>query len=78
MTPEQKRLVLEQLDRATREFQGLRSKSTYDDCSDQGDNETARVITILATTIERIAPPGTSYRTEAKRILTMWGGQLSS
>ncbi len=55
------------------EYDELRSRSEYESCSDKPDNEIARVITIISSTIERIAPPGSTYRTETAKILTMWG-----
>ena len=60
MTADQKKAVLEQLDRAAQEYNQLRAKSEYEDCSDQPAIETTRVITILSSTIERIAPLGSS------------------
>jgi hypothetical protein len=72
MMPDQKRLVLDQLDSTLREFEALQSKSKYGDFSDRS-NEATRVITLLAAAIARIAPPGSVYRSEADRILTRWG-----
>ena len=78
MTTDQKKAVLEQLDRAAKEYNQLRAQSMYEDCSDQPGSETARVVTIVSSTIERIAPLGSSYRTEAERILRMWGATNST
>jgi len=78
MTADQKKAVLEQLDRAAQQYNQLRAKSEYDDCSDQPAFETTRVITILSSTIERIAPLGSRYRIETERIFKMWGATNST
>jgi len=78
MTADQKKAVLEQLDRAAQEYNQLRAKSEYEDCSDQPAIETTRVITILSSTIERIAPLGSRYRIETERIFKMWGATNST
>jgi hypothetical protein len=73
MTADQKKKVLDQLDRAEREYTVLRAKSKYSDGSDQPEVDTTRIITILGATIERVAPPGSRYRIEAERMFKMWG-----
>ena len=49
------------------------AKSQYSDCSDQPETEVTRVVTLLGTTIDRVAPAGTRYRRESDRIFKMWG-----
>jgi hypothetical protein len=77
VTADQKKTIVDQLDRAEREFAQLRAKSQYGDCSDLPESERTRVIILLGSTIERVAPPGSRYRTESDRIFERWGAANS-
>jgi hypothetical protein len=72
MTPGRKKAILDQLDRAESEYAALRAKSQYEDSSDQPEREITKLNILLGSTIERVAPPGSRYRTEAERILKTW------
>jgi hypothetical protein len=58
---------LGQIDQALDQYRRLRAKSSYDDCSDQPNNEITAVITSLVSAIHRAAPPDSSYRTGADK-----------
>jgi hypothetical protein len=54
-------VILAQLDRVLGEWQQLRGRSRDDDMSDQPEHEMSRLLTRLASTIERQAPAGSYY-----------------
>lgn len=62
--------VLNQIDVALERYNNLRSRSKYDDYSDQPGNEINEVLTILAATIDRLAPLGSRYLINAHETLT--------
>lgn len=64
---------MEHLDRALDQWRELRSKSRYEDCSDQPENEVTGVITALAAAIERAAPIGSRYRRSSDEALSQHG-----
>src|SRR5580658_7082853 len=65
--------IIRQIDHALGQYQALRSRSVYDDCSDQPDNEVTALITKLASTIDRAAPPGSRYRVSAEEAISKSG-----
>jgi hypothetical protein len=73
MTPDQKKIALDQIDRAISASKQIGSSS-----SKQYGNQVAAAITIIGSTIERLAPVGSTYRTETDRILKMWGATNST
>jgi hypothetical protein len=66
-------VVVKQADFALGEFTTLRRQSQHEDCSDQPEVETARVVSLLAATIERLAPPGSQYHTSTAALMTKFG-----
>src|SRR5436309_2357105 len=66
--------ALRQLAAAHDAYNQTRAHSKYDDLSDLEGPETARLITLLSTTIERLAPPGSRYRRQAEEIIAKAGG----
>ena len=71
MTINQK-AILHQIDTALKRWANARSRSQYDDCSDLGI-EVPEIVTILAATIERLAPPGSRYTENARAALKKYG-----
>ncbi|HEV2199700.1 MAG TPA: hypothetical protein VGR73_07755 [Bryobacteraceae bacterium] len=65
--------ALEQINRAIDRYYDLKSKSEYDDCSDQPDNDVSGLITTLATTIERVAPAGGHCRKSLEKVIAESG-----
>ena len=61
--------VLKQIDAVLGEHRNLRSRSKYDDCSDQPAVNVTALITSMADTINRFAPPGSQYIQSLKAIL---------
>lgn len=75
MTPDQKKAALDQIDRAISAHQQMPSRT---ELREGYGNRCSEVITIVASTIRRIAPAGSTYRTEADGILKMWGATTSA
>ena len=75
MTKVSLQVVLGQIDSALEKYNKLRSGSKYDDCSDQPDIEINEALTILAATIDRLAPPGSRYLMNAHEAIKGCGGQ---
>lgn len=67
-------VILNQVDLALERYNKLRSRSQYDACSDQPDIEINEVLTILAATIDRLAPPGSRYLINAHEAIKRSGG----
>ena len=59
--------AIDRIERALAEFDALRAKSQYDDCSDQPDRMVAMTISMLANTIQETAPEGSRYREDSGR-----------
>lgn len=71
--PIDQKVVLSQIDAALQRWKEARSRSQYDDCSDLPKTETAELLTILASTIERLSPPGSRYRENAHAAFKQYG-----
>jgi len=67
-------VVTGQLDAALEAYDDLRSKSQYDDLSDLSGPQVTRTITLIAASIERLAPSGSIYREQANALLKKYGG----
>jgi hypothetical protein len=64
---------VKQADYALQEYKKLRSRSQHDNCSDQPDLETTRVLNLLAATVVRIAPESSHYRKAVEAIIERIG-----
>jgi hypothetical protein len=62
-----------QADYALNEWQNLRARSKHDDCSDQPDSEVTRVLSLVAATIERLAPSKSHYSNASAELLKRYG-----
>jgi hypothetical protein len=67
--------VIEQIDRALNLYAEHRGRSKYDSLSDLGQSVHAEIETVVAATIERVAPPDSHYRA---RLGTLLSGQIES
>jgi hypothetical protein len=67
--------VVAQIDRALALYSEHRARARFDNLSDLGTSVHAEVGTVVAATIERVAPPGETYR---KRIGTTLVGQIGA
>ncbi len=67
-------VILNQVDSALEKYNKLRSRSKYDDCSDQPDIKINEALAILAATIDRLAPPGSRYLINANEAIKRSGG----
>jgi hypothetical protein len=67
--------IVEQIDRALKLYADHRARAKHDDLSDLGRDVHAEVETVVAATIERVAPPGAIYRS---RVGTTLIGQVGS
>lgn len=65
--------LLAQIDFAIQSWTEARSRSKYDDLSDLNDGTTEQVVATLSSTIERLAPPGSPFRSRCSEILSSWG-----
>lgn len=72
MTPSEA-AILAQIDAALAYFEQERSTSRYEDLSDRGDTFTSEMITRLAATVDRLAPPNSQYRETVKSSLKKYG-----
>jgi hypothetical protein len=61
--------VLKQIDAVLGKHRELRSRSEYDDCSDQPDVETTGLAALMCDTINRFAPRNSQYLESMKAIL---------
>jgi hypothetical protein len=71
MTIDQK-AILQQIDTILEKWTDARSRSKYNDCSDLG-TEVSQLVTMLAATIERLAPRGSRYAENASAALKKYG-----
>lgn len=55
-------------------YNEVRRASQYDDLSDRPGVEITRLITLIAASIDRLAPPGSRYRHQAEDLLAKAGG----
>ena len=53
--------LVKELDALVAECKAMRARSKYDDCSDLPDAETVAMLTSLASSVRRLAPPGSQY-----------------
>ena len=65
--------ALEQIDRALEKWKEARSRATNDYCKGLPSDEISELLTLLAATIERVAPPGSRYRENAQAALDEHG-----
>lgn len=65
--------ALSQIDFVLDKWKNARLRSKYDDCSDLGKVEKNEIITLLAATIERLAPLKSIYRENVHAILKKYG-----
>jgi hypothetical protein len=68
-----KEAVLAQIDVALAEHDQARHKSQYDDLSDLGDAKMSEILAKLPATVDRLAPPNSQYRENAKAVLKRYG-----
>ncbi len=54
--------VLQEIDQALEEWHTLLAKAQHDDCSDQPEQDAIMVTNRLASTIDRLAPPGSLHK----------------
>lgn len=57
--------LIDQIDQALQTYASYRASAKYDDLSDLQNEIKNEVLTLLAATIDRIAPPGSVYRQQA-------------
>ncbi|MCK4244681.1 MAG: hypothetical protein KAX20_03550 [Candidatus Omnitrophica bacterium] len=67
------KVVLSQIDLALERWSEARARSQHDDCSDLPSTETAEILTLIAATIDRLAPPGSRYRKNTHAVLKKHG-----
>jgi len=60
--------VLAQIDQSISEYQQLRARSKWDDCSDQTEAEAMRVCSRMASTLARLSPPGSYHQRNLEKI----------
>jgi hypothetical protein len=65
--------ILKQIDEALKEVNELQKKSKYEDCSDQPDELGAMVTNRMASTIDRLAPPGSHHKRNLAQVLSKTG-----
>jgi len=71
--PIDQKAVLNQIDSVLDRWNKARSRSEYDDCSDLSEMETTELLTLIAATIDRLAPPGSRYQENAHAVLKKYG-----
>jgi hypothetical protein len=64
-----------EIDFAIQTWTDARRRSKYDDLSDLKDGTLEQVVTTLSSTIERLAPPGSPFRSRCSEILSTWAPQ---
>jgi hypothetical protein len=65
--------AIEQIDRAILRYASVSSTSQYDDCSDLPDGVVSGLISTLASTIERVAPPDGHHRKALDKLINDFG-----
>ncbi len=65
--------ILKQIDAALEKHRHLRSRSQYDDCSDQPDDEVTSLATLMCDTISRFAPAASQYLESMKALVKKYG-----
>jgi hypothetical protein len=65
--------IIRDIDAALTEWRNLRDKARYPDCSDQPHEEQVRVGTLLASAIDRLAPPRSVYHRQASDLVEQSG-----
>lgn len=65
--------VLSQIDNALEQWEQVKSRSKYDDCSDLDEPDVVRLLNILEDTIDRLAPPGRCYKQNADDAVREYG-----
>jgi hypothetical protein len=66
-------LILSQIDAVLSSYNQGRQSSQYEDLSDLGETYASEMITRLAATIDRLSPPASQYRENAKSALKQYG-----
>ena len=67
----EREIALNQIDQVLEAVADARTRSQYDDLSDLG-SENARLVTLCAATVTRLAPRGTPYRETIDGALDQW------
>jgi hypothetical protein len=66
--PLESKAIVKQIDEALSVASQGRSLSRYDDLSDLGDAKLSEILVVLADTIQRFAPPGSTFREKAELV----------
>lgn len=69
---EETRVAIAQIDAVLVDYKNAQGRSRYDDLSDLG-GELPELVARAAATVERLAPPGSSYKTGMDRAFEKWG-----
>jgi hypothetical protein len=67
--------ILKQIDAVLGKHRELRSRSEFDDCSDQPDGDVTALITLMCDTISRLAPANSQYVESMRAIVKNSGVQ---
>ena len=65
--------AIQEIDQALEEWHALREKARFDDCSDQPEQDRIMVTNRLASTIDRLAWPGSLHKRSLEQILAVKG-----
>lgn len=60
--PSVRDVAVPQIDSVLQRWQAMKGKAKYDDFSDQPEHERAELIALMLSTIDRLAPPNSTYR----------------
>jgi hypothetical protein len=71
--PLQADVIVKQIDSVLAKHREMRRKSEDDDCSDQPESETTSLMTLMAATIRRLAPPQSEYLIELSDLMKLAG-----
>lgn len=71
--PTRKQQILDQIDAALGEYEALRKGAQHDDCSDKPEDVAIMVTNRLASTIDRLSPPGSHHKRNLASVLTTKG-----
>lgn len=73
-----KQEIVAQIDRALKLYGEHRARAEYDDLSDLGQDIHEEVKTVVTATIDRISPPGSTYRSALQATLIRQIGSLKA
>lgn len=65
--------AIKQIDEVLTQYQTLRSRSQYDDCSDQGATATTALVMAMSATISQLAPKDSQYTETLRNLLKRYG-----